>query len=370
MNRILFLTFLLLTMACCTRSVAQEVHICQGDSLRLSTLALPGVSYVSWYRNNILISNDTGFVITQPGIYTVMCESNSGCHSGFSQPLTVVIDSLTAVNDSTSTLPGTAVTINILMNDMSPCFPIDTPTLVVTAQGNHGTAVYSGDGTFIYTPEPGFLGVDTFYYVVTDVNGNPSNTAMVLVTIGETTPLPMTLGNFEVVKAGREAHLMWNTYRTADASHFEIERSANGRDFSFKGKVAAPANSNEQTDYSYWDKSPLAGRNYYRLKMADRSGGSVYSETRMVNFGDEDGDVRIFPNPASDYVTIDIGGKAGKVKELAVIDATGREVMRRQADASQVTFDLKALAAGTYYVRLVDENNNVTGAYKFSKISR
>lgn len=367
MKRIFLFITLLLTLAGYTTSVAQDLHVCQGDSLRLSTLSLPGVGHVEWYRNGQFISSDTAFVITQPGVYTLMCESTSGCHSGFSQPLTVTIDSLTAVNDSVSTAPGTAVTIRILGNDLSPCFPIDTPTLVVTHQGGHGTATYNGNGTFIYTPEPGFVGIDTFYYVVNDVNGNPSNTAMVLVTIGSPTPLPMTLGEFVVTKVGTEAHLVWNTFRTNDASHFEIERSSNGKDFSFKGKVMAPANSNEETEYNYWDKNPLAGRNYYRLKMVDRSGGAVYSETRMVIFGG-DGDIKLYPNPATDYITIDVGEQLSNVQDVLVVDAVGRELIRKTVTTSSVTLDIRTLAQGVYYIRLADSNNTIIGTYKFTRV--
>jgi gliding motility-associated-like protein len=88
-----------------------------------------------------------------------------------------------ANNDVAVTPLNTSVTINVLANDSDP----ENGTLTVTAvtQPAHGTVVINADGTITYTPEEGYMGVDTFSYTVCD-NGVPPlcSTATVGVAVG------------------------------------------------------------------------------------------------------------------------------------------------------------------------------------------
>lgn len=368
-QRLYLSLLLLLSLMFCIKVNAQVLNVCQGDSLRLSTavLALPNATSVEWFKDNVLVSTDSAFVITQQGVYTLRCTGATGCIGDFSQPLTVIVDTLAAINDSISTAPGTTVTIGVLINDHSACYPIDTPTLVVTQQGSHGHVTFVGDGTFKYDPDQDFVGIDTFYYVMNDVNGNPSNVAMVIVTIAEPVALGIKLASFEAVKVEDEAHLTWNTLNTANASHFEIERSSDAKNFEFKGKVLAPVNSTENVEYNYWDKKPMAGKNYYRLKMVSLDGRFEYSEVRLVNFNN-DNSISLYPNPAKDYIIVDLGAAATNVQSIIITDALGKEIMTRSVSAATISINLNNLSSGIYFVKLLDKNNNlIEGSYKFTK---
>jgi len=369
MKYLLHLLTALLALFLTDRAGAQTLNVCQGDSLRLSTatLNIPGVTGIEWFRDNTLISTDTAFEIKEPGVYTLRCSGTGACLSDFSQPLTVIVQKLTAVNDSSYTQPATAVNIKVLLNDQAYCYPVDTPTLTVTQQAHFGNVIYMGNGTFKYTPHPAYVGLDTFYYVVNDVNGNPSNVARVVISISVNSPLPLIIGDFEAVKAEDEAHLYWNTFSTSNASHFEVQRSADARNFEFKGKVLAPAQSAENTAYNYWDKKPLPGKNYYRLKMVDLGGNFEYSEIRMVNF-DNIRPVKVYPIPAGDYITVELGQNQDIVTTIQVMDASGREVIRHPVSSDTETLSLKDLAAGAYYIRFTDKNNALMGeGIKFNK---
>ena len=69
-----------------------------------------------------------------------------------------------AAVDSISFRQDRPVEINVLANDTDP----DGDTLTVPSVSNpaHGTAVISGDSTITYTPETGFVGLDTVIYVI------------------------------------------------------------------------------------------------------------------------------------------------------------------------------------------------------------
>ena len=74
-----------------------------------------------------------------------------------------------AVDDTATTVNGFPVTINVLANDSDP----DGDPLTVTGVTDppNGTAVNNGDGTVTYTPDCGFVGIDTFDYTISDGQG-------------------------------------------------------------------------------------------------------------------------------------------------------------------------------------------------------
>ena len=80
--------------------------------------------------------------------------------------LAAVLDALapTANNDTAVTFEATAVTINVLANDVDP----DGDQLTVTSVGPaaHGTVINNGNGTVTYTPAVGYIGFDTFTYTI------------------------------------------------------------------------------------------------------------------------------------------------------------------------------------------------------------
>src|SRR5207248_5598977 len=74
-----------------------------------------------------------------------------------------------AVDDLATTARDQAVTIPVLTND----FDQDGDTLTVTAASpaSHGVAVVNSDNTITYTPAPGYTGLDSFTYTISDASG-------------------------------------------------------------------------------------------------------------------------------------------------------------------------------------------------------
>jgi lysophospholipase L1-like esterase len=88
----------------------------------------------------------------------------------------------TAVNDTAETTAGAPVTVNVISNDTDDV-GINAATVTIVTPPANGTAVPNGNGTVTYTPYPGFNGVDTFKYTVSDNQGAVSNQATVTITI-------------------------------------------------------------------------------------------------------------------------------------------------------------------------------------------
>ena len=72
-----------------------------------------------------------------------------------------------AANDSAQTRSDTAVTINVLANDLDPDGSLNPGTVTVVSPPASGSAVVNPDGTITYTPGT-TLGNNTFTYTIKD----------------------------------------------------------------------------------------------------------------------------------------------------------------------------------------------------------
>jgi hypothetical protein len=109
-----------------------------------------------------------------------------------------------ANDDAVTTAQDVPVVINVLTNDSDP----DGDALSISELGvpTHGAVAKNGDGTVTYTPESGFVGIDTFSYSVEDGRGGIAS-AMVTVTVTQTKVTPQGPGYWKTHPANTAALL-------------------------------------------------------------------------------------------------------------------------------------------------------------------
>jgi large repetitive protein len=98
-----------------------------------------------------------------------------------------------AVDDFNSTLVNTPVSGTVISND----YDNDGDVLTVTPYTGptpHGSVVLNSDGTYTYTPAPGYIGTDSFTYTICDPT-NACDTAVVTITIVKCFDPPVRPGN-------------------------------------------------------------------------------------------------------------------------------------------------------------------------------
>lgn len=132
------------------------------------------------------------------------------------------------------------------------------------------------------------------------------------------TPLPIGIMNFRAEKRGATSQLSWSFTATTEDKRFDIYRNANGQDWSLISTVSGDA---AKTSFAYTDVSPLQGNNYYQLHVSDAGQQIAKSTVALVHF-DMEGDVRIYPIPITDNLTIEL--PAGGPYQLRIVDAFGR----------------------------------------------
>lgn len=108
------------------------------------------------------------------------------------------------------------------------------------------------------------------------INGEVEDYKIALVS----TPLPVTLISLTASKSTEGIGLTWKTAQEKDFSHFEVEKSADARQFRKIGTVAGA----DQGLYHFNDSAPAEGNNYYRLKMVDLDGSSAISRVLQVHY--------------------------------------------------------------------------------------
>jgi hypothetical protein len=83
-----------------------------------------------------------------------------------------------AVDDAVTARSGSSVTVQVTANDYDP----DGEAIAVADVGvpGHGVVEIGTASTVVYTPDPGYVGVDTFEYTITDGNGTEDSASVVI----------------------------------------------------------------------------------------------------------------------------------------------------------------------------------------------
>lgn len=114
------------------------------------------------------------------------------------------------------------------------------------------------------------------------------------------TPLPLNLINFTAIKETGNNLLQWTT-NEINTLNFEVQRSADAKNFIKIGMVDANRSSNHR--YSYHDSALTYGNVYYRLKMIDLDKSFAYSQIKVLLFSLTEKPV-VFPNPVADKLYV------------------------------------------------------------------
>lgn len=172
--------------------------------------------------------------------------------------------------------------------------------------------------------------------------------------------LPLRLLQFEATQQHDDALLKWETTDEINTSHFDIEYSTNGRDFSTIGKVMANNTAGTQR-YSFIHSGLQTGDNYYRLKMTDIDGKFTYSAVKRLSVT-EKMELQAYPNPARYRITVK-GLAPGGTLELLTID--GKRLQQLKTSANTMIVQLGNITSGIYIIRYY--NNKQTKQVRIMK---
>lgn len=135
------------------------------------------------------------------------------------------------------------------------------------------------------------------------------------------------------------------------------------------------SNSNEQIAATfnggtyYFRVYPYSGYNAnscYTFRMISGLGNTAMAEGMANNLIDNASPVTVYPNPASNKVSVILHEKTAENAVIKVIDVLGREVSSTKAVSGENTIDVSKLNAGNYMINVV--NGQGTIKHKFVKL--
>jgi len=188
--------------------------------------------------------------------------------------------------------------------------------------------------------------------------------------------LPVTFTKFEGETVKNVHNLTWETSTEVDSRGFDLERSADGRNFSAIAFVATKAingNSNSALSYSYQDSKPLAGISYYRLKQIDINGRSAYSKVLMLQtlVGNDLQFSLVYPNPVKSQLSMVVMAPNANRISVQIVDVAGRTISAQNFNvvrgSNQLQINVGTLSRGQYFIKATDANLKSANTQAFMK---
>ncbi len=209
-----------------------------------------------------------------------------------------------------------------------------------------------------------FSVADEFYLSVDDIE---------LVT---TESLPVTITQFKGERQGNKNVLSWTTQSEQNSKGFELERSANGSDFStisFIASASFDGNSSSILKYTFDDIKPGSGTNYYRLKQVDKDGKFTLSNVVTIK-GPKSTQLQIvtlYPNPVINDLKLSIESPANDGMHIALTDVAGKVLVQKNVQvvngSNNILLNVSALPAGTYFIKAMSASGSESTVRKLVK---
>ena len=191
----------------------------------------------------------------------------------------------------------------------------------------------------------------------------PAGQLITAIAIGSTNNivLPVTFTSFTVKADGCKALLEWQTGMELNNSHFVVERSSNGNEFTAIGRVGAVGNSNSLHTYRFTDETPAGGVNYYRITQVDFDGkhSSTNIKAIRIQCNGNAAAIKAYPNPATSQVNIQ-SGKA--VAQVNVVSGNGQTVMKyvpSQNQGGTFSLNIQRIQKGIYLLQVVNKDGTI-----------
>ncbi len=168
--------------------------------------------------------------------------------------------------------------------------------------------------------------------------------------------LPVNLTHFYATSNGCETQVVWNSETEENFSHYDLEWSGNGINYTLIKTINGSGGAMKQT-YQYVDESASI-HNYYRLKMVDVDGSYEYSNVIYIETDClEEYDISVYPNPVGlDDGMVNIKFFAEREETtLEVTDLMGQRIkvfsLGVEKEWNTIRLDISDLPVGTYFVK-------------------
>jgi hypothetical protein len=176
--------------------------------------------------------------------------------------------------------------------------------------------------------------------------------------------LPVELISFNATCSDEGILINWKTASEHNSSHFTLEKSRDGEDWTQIYTEQAAGNSNQLITYNFTDIKSIDGLNYYRLQQYDLDG--VYETFGPISVDclkENSGYFSVFPNPSSNSFNIMLNNET-LVGDgtITITDDMGRAIYDKNIEVKPginlYSLDKLEICPGVYYISV--KNGNFT----------
>ncbi|MDA9555527.1 T9SS type A sorting domain-containing protein [Pelobium sp.] len=174
------------------------------------------------------------------------------------------------------------------------------------------------------------------------------------------TVLPISLASFTGSSTLSGNQLNWSTASEQNNSHFEVLRAGEDKVFSKIGQVDGNGNKNSISTYSFLDKSPLKGTNYYKLNQVDFDGKSImYGPVSVKNKFESAPTLSVYGTAAN--LNVSFENDHTELGSLKCFDLNGKLILNKSVSLQKGnnTFKISELsnASSGIYIFIMETSN-------------
>jgi hypothetical protein len=168
--------------------------------------------------------------------------------------------------------------------------------------------------------------------------------------------LPVTIASVKVVQKNSNIAVEWKVENQSRMQQYEIERSADGNQFTKVGSVAA--NNSDAATYNWLDEHAASGYNYYRIRSVDVNGQASYSQVVKVQMSAIASAISVYPNPAVNAkVHVQLSNQPAGIYYVRLINPIGQVILSKQIDhkdgsSAEIIKWNSHSARGTYHLEI------------------
>jgi hypothetical protein len=236
----------------------------------------------------------------------------------------------------------------------------NAPSPSTTGTGN--IVVYKGAGTSVNVT--GLANFTNYTFDVYEYNGKYMHNRFAAAASNAASTLPVKFIYFAANNSNGNVNLNWSTASEINNKGFVIERSVNGKEFTYVDFVEGAGNTTKTTKYNKVDAGAFkvtgVSTLYYRLKQVDFDGTIAYSNTVKVNENESaSGLVKVYPNPFAKSFDVSIVAEHDAKASILVSDISGKLVATTTVElvkgSNTTTVNgLDALTSGIYFVKVIN----------------
>ncbi|MEM8583427.1 MAG: T9SS type A sorting domain-containing protein [Bacteroidota bacterium] len=179
-------------------------------------------------------------------------------------------------------------------------------------------------------------------------------------TCGMVLPVELAFFSAHPKAENQSIKLSWATSAELNAASFHLERSTDGgRSFSPIVQIPAAGYSTSRQNYSWTDRSPAVGTNYYRLLQYDFDGGfTIYGPLRIDMEADQKEEFIIYPNPVDDQLSINAQDR--EIVGLEIWSLQGQQLRSiSYSGVSNASISTEGIPSGMYQILVFDDRTSL-----------